>query len=55
MYELMKKNEKYKHGLTPRLSGFEILNDATLIFQNWRINTRISRLFTNIFYNSNFP
>ena len=31
--------------LTPTLSGFEILNDATLIIQNWLL----SRLFANIF------
>ena len=34
------------HLLTPTLSGFEILNDSTLIFKNWRS----SRLFINIFY-----
>ena len=36
--------------LTLRLSGLEILNDATSIFQNWLL----SRFFTNIFYNLNF-
>ena len=39
----------FKH-LTPRLSEFEILNNANLIFQN----RPISRLFTNLFYNLDF-
>ena len=32
------------------LSGLEILNDTTLMFQNWLV----SMLFTNIFYYLNF-
>ena len=35
--------------LTHRLSEFEILNDVTIIIQNWPV----SRLNTNIFYNLN--
>ena len=31
-------------------AGFEILNDATLIIQNWLV----SRLFANIFQHPNF-
>ena len=36
--------------LTRRLSGFEILNNATLIFQKWLV----SRHFANIFHYLNF-
>ena len=36
--------------LTPRLSEFEILNNATSIFQNRPVST----LLKNIFYNLNF-
>ena len=36
--------------LTRRLSGFEILNNATLIFQK----RLVSRLFANIFHYLNF-
>ena len=36
--------------LTRRLSGFEILNNATLIFQKWLV----SRHLANIFYYLNF-
>ena len=36
--------------VTRRLSGFEILNNATLIFQKWLV----SRHFANIFHYLNF-
>ena len=36
--------------LTPTLSGFEILNNATLIFQKWLV----TRLFANIFHYFDF-
>ena len=36
--------------LTRRLSGFEILNNASSIFQKWLV----SRHFANIFHNLNF-
>ena len=36
--------------LTRRLSGFEILNNTTLIFQKWLV----SRHFANIFHYLNF-
>ena len=36
--------------LTRRLSGFEILDNATLILQKWLV----SRHFANIFHNLNF-
>jgi len=36
--------------LTRKLSGFEILNNATLIFQKWLV----SRHFANIFHYLNF-
>ena len=36
--------------LTRRLAGFEILNNATLIFQKWLV----SRHFGNIFHYLNF-
>ena len=36
--------------LTPRLSEFEVLHNATSIFQNWLV----SRHFANIFHNLNF-
>ena len=36
--------------LTNRLSGFEILNNATLIYKEWLV----FRLFTNIFHYLNF-
>ena len=42
--------KKWWRSFTPRLSEFEIYNNATLIFQN----RPVSRLFTNIFYNLNF-
>ena len=37
--------------LTRRLSGFEILNNTTLIFQEWLV----SRHFGHIFHYLNFP
>ena len=37
--------------LTRRLSGFEILNNTTLIFQNWLV----SKIFANICHYLNFP
>ena len=37
--------------LTRRLSGFEILDNATLIFQKWLV----SRIFANICHYLNFP
>ena len=37
--------------LTRRLSGFEILNNASLIFQKWLV----SRIFANICRYLNFP
>ena len=40
--------------LTPRLSGFEVLNDATLIFQNWFFSSLESRLFAEVFHYLNF-
>ena len=40
----------YNVHLTRRLSGFEILNNATLIFQKWLV----SRHFANIFHYLNF-
>ena len=40
----------YEVRLTHRLSGFEILNNATLIFQKWLV----SRIFANIFHYLNF-
>ena len=39
-----------KHVLTRRLSGFEILNNAILIFQKWLV----SRIFANICHYLNF-
>ena len=36
--------------LTRRLSGLEILNNATLLFQKWLV----SRHFANIFHHLNF-
>jgi len=39
------------HPLTRRLSGFEILNNVTLIFQKWLV----SRHFANICHYLNFP
>ena len=41
---------KNKAFLTRRLSGFEILNNATLIFQKWLV----SRHFANVFHYLNF-
>ena len=37
--------------LTRRLSGFEILNNTTLIFQKWLVSGH----FANIFHYLNFP
>ena len=45
------ESEKLVEGfLTRRLSGFEILNNATLIFQKWLV----SRHFAIIFHYLNF-
>ena len=41
---------EFNFALTRRLSGFEILNNASLIFQNWLV----SRHFANIFHYLNF-
>ena len=46
--DLTKKGDR---NLTRRLSGFEILNKTTLIFQKWLV----SSIFTNICHYLNFP
>ena len=40
----------FEHFLTPELSEFEILHDATLIIQNWRLST----FFSTFFHHPNF-
>ena len=42
---------RHSYLLTRRLSGYEILNNATSIFQKWLV----SRIFGNIFHYLNFP
>ena len=50
-YDTFRGENKKKLLLTFALSGFIILNDATLIIQN----RLVFRLFSNIFHHLNFP
>ena len=53
-WSFLEKNIEYSSAFTTRLSGFQILNNATLKFQNSSVYTKFYRLYTSIFYYLNF-